>query len=252
MGRRTRTGCAEFSRRLGCGPFFHSRDATGFGHDADGLISDRNADVLVLERVKLDSRPAQKLLDKDAAVDVTDGETVGLGDFEYMIGGNEAPRAGHVFHDHGRIPRQMFVDVPRDRSAVDIEAAAGAEADHYTHGLVFIERLLPPATVAGGPLPRPTISKTVRSFMVLLPPSDYRRAAKAATKKSKRSPATSPPWADWCRNVIQAIAEASRLRMWQETRDSSPAAQNDIRVIFALRHSLSRGRRRGITHLRCK
>jgi hypothetical protein len=59
-----------------------------------------------------------------------------------MIRGNEAPRAGHVFHDHGWIPRQMFVHMPGDRPTVDVKAAPGAEADHDPHGFVFIERLL--------------------------------------------------------------------------------------------------------------
>ena len=37
----------------------------------------------------------------------------------------------------------------------------------------------------------------------------------------------------------EAVAEGSRLRKRLKMRDSSPAVQNDIRMIFALRHSLS-------------
>ena len=40
----------------------------------------------------------------------------------------------------------------------------------------------------------------------------------------------------------EAVAEGSRFCKKLASLDSSPAAQNDIRVIFALRHSLRRER----------
>jgi hypothetical protein len=41
----------------------------------------------------------------------------------------------------------------------------------------------------------------------------------------------------------EAVAEGSPICKGVQSLDSSPAAQNDIRVIFVLRHSLSRERR---------
>ena len=47
--------------------------------------------MLKLEGVEFDSRPAKKLLDEDPAVDIADRQTIGLGDFENVIGGYEPP-----------------------------------------------------------------------------------------------------------------------------------------------------------------
>src|SRR6266850_8412019 len=41
----------------------------------------------------------------------------------------------------------------------------------------------------------------------------------------------------------EAVAEGSRICKELQSLDSSPAAQNDIRMIFTLRHSLSRERK---------
>ena len=42
----------------------------------------------------------------------------------------------------------------------------------------------------------------------------------------------------------EAVAEGSRICKGVQSLDSSPAAQNDIRVIFVLRHSLLREKAR--------
>ena len=43
------------------------------------------------QRVEFDSRAAKKLLDEDPAVDIADGQTIELSNFENVIGGYQAP-----------------------------------------------------------------------------------------------------------------------------------------------------------------
>jgi hypothetical protein len=57
------------------------------------------------------------------------------------------------------------------------------------------------------------------------------------------------PQTAMCNPPLTSLAEGSRLCKWLEKADSSPAAQNDIRLICALRHGLVAGERKKASFL---
>jgi hypothetical protein len=46
-----------------------------------------------------------------------------------MVSSNEAPGAGHVVHDYGRVTGKMSAQMARDRSGISIETTACGEAN---------------------------------------------------------------------------------------------------------------------------
>ena len=101
-------------------------------------------DITEFSAVKFNSRLAQHLLQKQPAEKVADGETVRPGEFVDMIGCDQTPRADHVFHNDGRIARNVPAHVTRHRARINVIPAAGREADNDPYSFAFIELILSP------------------------------------------------------------------------------------------------------------
>src|SRR5258705_412544 len=81
-----------------------------------------------------ESHPKKRAADK-----MSDGESVGFGDSENMIRGDQAARARHIFHDDTGIARNVSAQVARNGAGVSIKAAAGGKADDDANVFAFVE-----------------------------------------------------------------------------------------------------------------
>jgi hypothetical protein len=98
--------------------------------------------VLELHRIEFDARRAEQLLNKQPPVHIAQGETVGFCGAEDMVGGNQATCTGHIFYDYGRLAGDVFANVARDRSAIDVKSAARAKSDHEPQRFPSVKFLL--------------------------------------------------------------------------------------------------------------
>src|SRR5512145_2006899 len=103
------------------------------------MIGDWGADEFELARVEFDPLLSQHLAEKQAADKVPDGESIRLGNFINVIGGNKASRSGHVFDDHRRLAGNMLAHMAREGASVSIESAAGGKADDDPDGFPFVK-----------------------------------------------------------------------------------------------------------------
>ncbi len=136
------TGCygAKFDRCLGCEPLLHACDARRLGHAEDKIILRRHPDVFKLERIELDARFGEKLLQELSANEMADGKAVGLGYFEEMIRRNQSPGARHVVHDDGRVVGNILAKMTRDKTGVGVVPASGRGANNNPNGFALVER----------------------------------------------------------------------------------------------------------------
>ena len=63
---------------------------------------------------------------------MADGETIWLGHFVDMIGGNQAPSSRHVLHDNGGITGDMLAYMAGKGPRVSIKASSGRKAHNNT------------------------------------------------------------------------------------------------------------------------
>src|SRR6266705_2678975 len=103
------------------------------------MVITRRADPLHFTRIEGDAVRADELAENLVAVERADRQTIRLGHSVDVIRGDQAPRAGHVFYDDGRITRDIFPHVSGDGSSVGIESAPGGKADHDSNHLAAIE-----------------------------------------------------------------------------------------------------------------
>ncbi len=139
ISRIARRNAADLHRRFRVPQRVEGRDAARLGEGTGDVVLGRDADVLELARVELDTRLADHLVDYLVAVEIQNRQAVGLGDLIYMIGREQAGGAGHVLDDDGRVPRNLVAQVARDQARVGIEATAGGEADDQFDSLAFVE-----------------------------------------------------------------------------------------------------------------
>ena len=79
------------------------------------------------------------MLQEKSADEVADGQTVGSGGFEGVVGGDHAPCARHVLDDHDRVAGNMFTHMPADGARIGIITAAGGEADDEPNGFSLVK-----------------------------------------------------------------------------------------------------------------
>jgi hypothetical protein len=78
-------------------------------------------------------------LHKKAADEMANSQAIGLGDFINVIGCDEAPSAGHILHNNGRITRDVLSHMPRNGPGVGIKTTSGRKADNYAECLALIK-----------------------------------------------------------------------------------------------------------------
>jgi hypothetical protein len=70
------------------------------------------ADKDKLPRVELDTGLSHDLVEREAATEMAERQTIGLGNVKNVIGSEQASRPGHVIDDNGRIAGNIFRHVP--------------------------------------------------------------------------------------------------------------------------------------------
>jgi len=129
VSRVARRDPADLHRRLCAAQRVKIRNAARFGESASDIVLGGDADILEFARVEFDARFTDDLVDDLIAVEVKDRQTVGFGDFIYMIGGEQAGGTGHVLHHDGGISRNMSAQMAADQPGVGVKTSAGGEAD---------------------------------------------------------------------------------------------------------------------------
>jgi hypothetical protein len=71
---------------------------------------------------------------------MTDGQPVGFGDFEEMVGRQQAPGARHIVDDDGRISWNMFAEMAGDKTSIRIVPASRRCPNDNSNCFSFVER----------------------------------------------------------------------------------------------------------------
>jgi hypothetical protein len=80
---------------------------------------------------------------------VADDQSVRLALLVHEVGVNDTAGAGHVFNDDSRIARNMFAEMPRDRSRIGVVSSAGGKSDDQAKSLTLAEIIIGRSGVAG-------------------------------------------------------------------------------------------------------
>src|SRR6185503_8959374 len=107
-----------------------------------GRVLGRDAEVLELAPVELNTGFAQNMLEDQTADEMANDEAIRFGDFVDVVGGDQTAGAGHVFDDEGRIAGNMLAQVARDGARVGVVTAPGGAADDDADRFTFVERFL--------------------------------------------------------------------------------------------------------------
>src|SRR4029078_2007698 len=108
VGGGARTDTTEFQRGLSRQQIVDARDAAHFADADGGRVLGRDAEVLELAPVELNTGFAQNMLEDQTADEMANDEAIRFGDFVDVVGGDQTAGAGHVFDDEGRIAGNML------------------------------------------------------------------------------------------------------------------------------------------------
>ena len=106
------------------------------------MIYRRRAEILELAAVELDALGAHHLLQEQTAGVVADGQPVGLGLLEHVVGVNDSAGAGHIVDNHAGIAGNILAEMARDRSRISVVTAAGRESDDQPNRLALVKTIV--------------------------------------------------------------------------------------------------------------